>query len=366
MLPDDTLFADQQTKASAAVLVTGGSTLDPSTVRGIANLVASSVKGLDAQHVTITDETGSLLWPTNDSVSGSSATAKLEADNTYSSQLAAQINAMLASTLGPNKAIARVHADLNVDQTTIDRVTYGKKSIALQQNLSQETLKSQGGAGGALPAGTSTNTTTTAATAYAAGANGNGNSNYNHKTDQTTYGVDKTIQRSVVAPGSVNKLDVALVVDQSVPAAQVAQLQKSVASLAGITPARGDTIAVSRIAFAKQPTSTTTATSPVATIMAAPIALAKKVLLGLGALIFLFMMRRALKRREGDPSVPEPTWLREIEGGMTVAELEAAPSMPALPSAEVERRDQAREAVEEIANNKPEAIAHQVSAWMKE
>jgi flagellar M-ring protein FliF len=366
VLPDDTLFADEQSKASAAVLVAGGSTLDASTVRGIASLVASSVKGLDSGKVTITDETGALLWPTEGGAGSASAHTKLEADSLYASQVASQINALLTSTLGPGKAIARVHADLNVDQTTVDKVTYGKKSIPLQQNLSQETLKSQGGATGALPAGTTTNTAANAAGSYAAGANGNGNSNYNHKTDQTTFGVDKTISRSVVAPGSVNKLDVALVVDQSIPAAQVTQLQKSVASLAGITPARGDTIAVSRIAFAKQTTATATKESPVASIMANPLGLAKKVLLGLGALIFLFMMRRALKRREGEASVPEPTWLREIEGGMTVAELEAAPAMPALPSADVERRDQAREAVEEIANNKPEAIAHQVAAWMKE
>jgi flagellar M-ring protein FliF len=365
VLPDDTLFADEQSKASAAVLVSGGSTLDSSTVRGIASLVASSVKGLASDKVTITDETGALLWPTEGGAGSASAHTKLEADSLYASQVASQINALLTSTLGPGKAIARVHADLNVDQTTVDKVTYGKKSIALQQDLSQETLKSTGGANATLPAGTTTNTN--AAGSYAAGANGaGGNSNYNHKTDQTTFGVDKTIQRSVVAPGSVNKLDVALVVDQSIPAAQVTQLQKSVASLAGITPARGDTIAVSRIAFAKQEPATAAKESPVASLMANPLGLAKKVLLGLGALIFLFMMRRALKRREGEASVPEPTWLREIEGGMTVAELEAAPAMPALPSADVERRDQAREAVEEIANNKPEAIAHQVAAWMKE
>jgi flagellar biosynthesis/type III secretory pathway M-ring protein FliF/YscJ len=40
--------------------------------------------------------------------------------------------------------------------------------------------------------------------------------------------------------------------------------------------------------------------------------------------------------------------------------------MPALPSADQSKRDEIRDAVEEIANNQPEAIAHQVTAWMKE
>ena len=61
------------------------------------------------------------------------------------------------------------------------------------------------------------------------------------------------------------ELDVALMVDQSVPAAQVASLQKSVASLVGLSTARGDTMAVTRLAFAK--TSTPTAkTGPLASI----------------------------------------------------------------------------------------------------
>ena len=44
--------------------------LDPSTVRGVAHMVASSVQGLDPQNVTITDQTGALLWPTGDGTGG--------------------------------------------------------------------------------------------------------------------------------------------------------------------------------------------------------------------------------------------------------------------------------------------------------
>jgi flagellar M-ring protein FliF len=361
VLPQDTLFADQQAKASASVLVNGGGNLDAGTIRGMAHLVASSVKGLDAQDVTITDDTGALLWPTSDSGGGVSATSKLQADNLYASQLSAQVNALLASTLGPNKALARVHADLNVDQTTVDKVTYAKKGVPLTQATQSETLKSKGG-GAQLPAGAATNTQ---AQTYAATTGANGSSQYKNATATTTFGVNKTIQRSVVAPGSVNKLDVALVVDSSVPAAQVASLQKSVASLVGLTPARGDTIAVSRLPFAKQATATTAKSGPLA-MLGNPLGVAKDVFVGLAALVFLFGMRRALKKREGETSVANPTWLRELEAGVTVAQLEAGTPLPALPAGVAERRNAVREQVEEIANNSPEAIASQVAAWMKE
>ena len=63
------LFADTNSKTTAAVLLSGGSGLDAGQVRGIAQLVASSVQGLQINDVTITDDTGALLWP-NSSSSG--------------------------------------------------------------------------------------------------------------------------------------------------------------------------------------------------------------------------------------------------------------------------------------------------------
>jgi flagellar M-ring protein FliF len=360
VLPQESLFADQQTKATAAVLLTGGSGLDESTIRGIAHLTASSVKDLDPAQVTITDETGALLWPTADGGSGGAgASTKMQADSLYAAELSSQINAMLTSTLGAGKALARVHADLNVDETTVDKVTYGKTGVPVQAQTDNEQLNSKGG-GTALPSGTSANTPPT----YAAGSSSNGQSQYQHKTDNTTFGVDKTVEHSVVAPGTVNKLDVALVVDNSVPADTVAQLQRSVASLAGITPTRGDTIAVSRVTFAKS--TTTTATASPLSKLGNPAGIAKDVGVGLLVLIFLFMMRRALKKREGEESVPEPTWLREIEQARPLAELEAGPARAALPDANSEARNAVKGEVEEIARNQPQAIAAQVSSWMKE
>src|SRR2546423_6241158 len=80
VLPEDSLFADQGPKATAAVLLTQNG-LDQTAVSGIAHLVASSVKDLDPSRVTITDSVGELLWPNADSASGGlSASSKLQAE----------------------------------------------------------------------------------------------------------------------------------------------------------------------------------------------------------------------------------------------------------------------------------------------
>jgi flagellar M-ring protein FliF len=357
VLPEETLFADQGAQATAAVLIQSTS-LDPVTVAGIAHLVASSVKGLNAQDVTITDASGTLLWPTG-SAGGPNTNAKLQAEQTYTGQLSAQINTLLASTLGPGKAQARVHADLNVDQTTIDKTTYAKTGTALQQTTGNESLLNKGGSAAAVaPSGAASNIPT-----YAAGAAGgtSGGSNYTNKTGSTVYGVDKTVEHTNVVPGSVQRLSVALLIDKSVPAAQVASIKTAVAGLAGIDPKRGDTLAVSSIKFAAAP-KVVPAVKP--SPLSNPLGLAKYVALGLGAVLFLFFMRRGLKKRETEDLGAQPTWLREIETSVPLSQLEAGPNL-AL-AAVNDRRAQEQAELEEIVRAQPQRIATQVGQWMKD
>lgn len=361
VIPDDALFLSDQTKASASVLVNGGTNLDASTVSGIAHLVSSAVKGLNADSVTITDETGTMLWPRSGGGAGITATQKLEAEQRYSSQLSSQINAMLTSTLGANKAQVRIHADLNVDQSTLDKVTYAKTGTPLTTKTDTEVMKSEGTASVA-PSGSSSNIPS-----YGTTSGTDGNADYNHEIASTDFGVDKTVSHTVVAPGSVNKLAVALMVDTSVPAAQVAALQKSVAAMAGVTPARGDTLAVTTLAFAAQPKPTAAPAAGGLPIPPAMLGLLKWVGVLLGSGVFLFLLRKNLKRREGEGVAIEPTWLREIERSVPVHALESG-SAPLEISVdpEGERRHQLKTQVQELARGNPEQVALQINQWMRE
>src|ERR1700710_1934652 len=63
-LGQDNLFAYESQPATAAVLLPqDASSMDPASVKGIANLVAASVPNLKASAVTITDGSGAMLWP---------------------------------------------------------------------------------------------------------------------------------------------------------------------------------------------------------------------------------------------------------------------------------------------------------------
>jgi flagellar M-ring protein FliF len=359
VLPQDDLFASQGSKASAAVLIDAPAGADASTVRGIAHLVASSVKGLDPKDVTITDSTGNLLWPTSDA-GGVGPSTKLEAEQQYSAQLTGLVNAMLTRTLGPDKADARVHATLNVDQTTQDSVTYANKGTPLSTDKTQETLKSNGSAP-AGPAGTASNVP-----GYAAATSSSGSSNYRSTKESTQFGVDKTVTHTIVAPGQVQKVDVAVLFDKTVPADQVVALKNAVAAMVGLDPTRGDTISTEQIQFAKQEETKPAAKGGVASVLANPLGLLKYVVLGVGSIVFLVLMRRALRRREGEGVAPEPTWLRQIEGAVPVAQLGPGHAAPRQVDEKALRREAVRAEVEEIVRKEPDRVAAQVGQWLRE
>ena len=352
--PTSQLFTNSSTASTASVLLSDSGSLDSGSVKGIAELVANAVPGLSDQKVTITDQTGQLLWPNAGAGGAGSLLAKQAAENAYDAQMAAQLNAMLAQTLGPNKAQVEVNADLNTDQTSSQTLTYAKKGVPLSTNTSVETLS---GGNVSTAGGVAGLTGTTTGT-------GSGNSKYSNKTSQIQYGVDKTVVSSNISAGKINRQSVSVMVDKSVPSPELKQINAAVAAAAGIVTTRGDTLSVQQVTFAKPPP----ATAPAATTKM--ISYAKYALVGLGALIFLFFMSRMLRRRENEQFAGQPTWLRELEAPRTLASVEAAQlEAPDQPTRIMQLRgpvNVARKQVEDLAEREPDRVAMQVRAWMAE
>jgi flagellar M-ring protein FliF len=351
----DQLFADQQQPSTASVLLSGSSTLQSSSVRGIAQLVSSSVPGLQAGKVTITGSDGSLLWPTGNGAGGDSGglPAQQSANQRYDTATAASVNAMLAQTLGAGKAQVTVNGDVNANQATAQSLVYAKKGVPLTQQKSVETLKG-GGVGAGGKSGASGNIPSYAA----AGASGGANSNYKNQTTNTQFGVNKTITHSVIAPGAVKHQSVSVLIDKTVPASAIPAIKSAVANAVGLQPKRGDALSVAQLAFA--PTKAT----PVAAAPSSMLKYAKYGVIGLGSLLFLAFAGRMLRRREREPFAGQPTWLRELEAPRTLASLEASQQteVAALqPAVNVARRQ-----VEDLVQRDPERVAAQVRAWMAE
>ena len=348
------IFSESSTPASAAVLLSGATALEPSTVRGIAHLVASSVKGLKLGNVTITNGEGRLLWPTQGGESGGEGASKQAAQSHYDAQMDATIGAMLAQTLGAGRAQVQVYANLNVNKTSEEQLIYGNKGVPLTQSKNIETLKGSGGGGGL---------SSTAGVPNYAASTGNGKSNYKHEVTSTTLGVNKTVKHSTIAPGEVTNEHVSVLLDKSVPASAIPAIKQAVTNAAGIEAKRGDTIYIGRMPFAK-----TLASTPAAGGMTSMIGYVKDALLGLAAIAFLFFTTRFLRKRESDAIDHEPAWLRELEMPMRLSELEreTSASQPAPEPEPVLTGSAARRQIEQLASSNPDKIAQQLRTWMKE
>jgi len=362
VLPDREaqLFSDNRSPATAAVLLSGATALYPGAVRGIAQLVANSVPGLQTDKVTITDGGGQALWPTGSGGDGPATgdgglLAKQAAEARYDAQMASSLNAMLMRTLGPDKAQVQVHADLDANEATQEQLTYGRRGVALQSKTERETLRG-GGAGAGGTAGTGANTPAYAQT----GASGR--SDYRRDSADNTFGVDKTVTRTRIAPGAVNAQQVSVLIDRSVPASAIPQIRAAVASAAGIDARRGDVLSIGQVAFARPPAAV--APSPVATYGG----YLKYLFVGIATLGFLLFVTRQLKRRESETLAGEPTWLSEIQAPRTLAELERleADDHPTHVHPLRTPEQPARLQVEDLVERDPDRVAQQVRAWMAE
>jgi flagellar M-ring protein FliF len=359
VMPKEDLFADSATPATAAVMLgNSADTLQPGAVAGIAQLVSSSVQGLKSDKVTITDSSGQLLWPQGDGAGGAAGggATKQAYEARFASNMEARLNGMLASTLGPGKATVQVNADLNVDKVTKHDLVYDPKGVPTEVTTDVEKLK-----GGAARAGGTAGAGANIPTYSAGSAGAAGNSNYSHTVKNSKLALNKHVSQTDVAPGAINKLNVALVVDQAVPATSLPALKTTVANAAGIDAARGDAISATQLAFAK---AAVPKTGPVPTSVLGPL---KWVGLGLASLLFLFFMTRALRRREGE-QLAGPAWLTEIEEPVSLAELEERTQVIPPPTITLPPRmpDTNLHTLDQLIEREPERVAAQVKQWIAE
>src|SRR5437867_6079388 len=106
-LPERSLFVAEDRRPSASVVVklVPGRTLGRAQIDGIVHLVASSVEGLDADAVTVVDESGRM--PTADRREEPEVSSSgLELQSAFERQIGDRIETMLGAVVGRDKVIA--------------------------------------------------------------------------------------------------------------------------------------------------------------------------------------------------------------------------------------------------------------------
>jgi len=332
VIPTDDVFSADSQKASASVFLktTGTDQMSRDQAKSVAHLVASSVPELLVDNVTITDASGRSLWMGTDTADTGPMTAEQATQTAAFEQRKAQaIEDMLAKVVGPNNVRATVAAELDFTQKERNQVQYSNSNPGQDPLINQteraSTIYNTPAAGvvGVLGADGQPlvpNTTT-------GGAAGTTGQKYEERTDSTKYAINQVNSVEKDAPGTVQRLTIAVAVNQnSFSAADTEKLNNLVKDASGFQPTRDVFSGVQAIAFdtsaanaAKKELASATSDHKSST------GLFQGVLL-LAAILAVVAMALWALRRSRNPQV-EVIDLRELEM-MRAAELEAGIGAP--------------------------------------
>jgi flagellar M-ring protein FliF len=352
VLPSKSLFIEEQAPPSAAIMLKlrGSRSLAPQQVQAIVNLVATSVEGMTAERITVTDSRGKVLYePKSDADMTGMTSTQLEYQLNMQRNLEQRIEQLLAPIVGPGRTIARVNADLDFNRTTIRKEIFDPKSAVVRSEVKSEE-ESRGSAqvdGGApnpnyqgendiLASGTNQESTRASST--------------------TNFDINKEEQQIIAQVGSIKRLSVAVLVDgkytqqadgthtfEPLPAEELAQIRQLVQRAVGFDDVRGDAIEVSSISFGDP---VDTEKVPLLDLAARYFDLLGKPLLNtLIILLFLLFVARPAILALIRPQVDEPTVQKSDE-------LAAGQEMMALTEGMTEEDMAAMDTVKRIENAK--------------
>jgi len=396
--PDQSLYTSTQepTTASIAIKTKLGQSLSPSQVRGITMLVANAVEGLKPDNVTIVNQDGQVLLPGVGAVGGDGTSApdalkmtqeQLLAKQRYESDLQQSIQSMLDTTLGKNRAVARVSTKMDFDATQSDSKVYSPQGTVLSAQSERESYNgTQPSAQAAIGVpGTTSNIGT-----YQAPQTTQTQGRYNKSKATTNYDISVQNIKHINAPGKVLQTSVAVIVDSSpvttnVPngtaaarnaqpyqlsPANVQQIRNTVIAAAGLNLAQGDQVSVEAIPFnpsvetQQQPSAVTT------TVLGIPL-WALIALGGIALLAALGLLAARSRRSRFSPATDLPSFDSSLADELPPFEehpiLEGVAGIAApIRSAADLTREQMIEYVTTVAQENPDSIAKLVKLWLAE
>lgn len=236
VIPEPTIFLDAQKDAKASVVIKciSGRQLNKEQVRGITNLISSSVDGLKPQNISVVDFGGKLLSnPFGDDDLALASSHNMELQQNVERYLENKSNQLLTNILGPSKAYVKIACDLDFDKVerTMEKYDPESKVVRSEERI-DETVKN-------APDGDN-----------------------QKERSLTNYEIDKTIQHLIQEVGNIKRITISVAIDGKyqissdgkstfVPrsAEELQNIEDIVKNAVGYDLTRGDQITVSAIQF---------------------------------------------------------------------------------------------------------------------
>jgi flagellar M-ring protein FliF len=254
------LEAREPAKASVVVRLKPAAQLVPQNVTAIQHLLASAVEGLSPESVSVLDDTGHLLSRPHSMLASDGADSSdrlLEMRQSMERDLVAKINSTLEPLLGADRF--RAGASVDCDFTSGDQseeIFDPTRSVMVSSQKSEDTSNGPGAAG--VP-GTASNLPRPApkpATTLAGSS---------RRSESIAYQSSRTVKHVKLPQGTVKKMSLAVLVDQTVhwegqgknikkvleqPSAEkLKSIRDLVAAATGFSQDRGDQLIVESLPF---------------------------------------------------------------------------------------------------------------------
>ena len=256
-------FRTGEQKPTASVVIRAGRDEARRAASPIRHLVAASVPGLSVENVTVLDQTGRLL-ASGDDAGNSSATRSLDVTQTVESAIEKNIDKALSPILGIENFRTSVNAVLNTDAQQIRAVVFDPNSkVERSMRVTKENQQSDK-AQATAPATVQSNLPQASQAAPAAGPKSKESND--RKEQEVNYEINSTTTQTTRNGYRVDRLSVAVVINKARLAAMlggkpaetdldryVANLQKTVATAAGLDAKRGDQVNLTVMNFLDEP-----------------------------------------------------------------------------------------------------------------
>ncbi len=270
-LPKNTVFLRNKKKPTASVLVYlyPGRKLEDNQTSSIVHLVASSVPELQASDITVVDQYGRLLSSPEDGSNMALNAKQFEYTRKLEESYADRIVELLTPILGPGRVRATVSAELDFTEREETREAYDPQGRVIRSEQLSEDRRMGPGVPAGVPGALSNQppeSSPAAAAVQAASATGQeaGQPKPLNESKHTTrnYELDRTLSRTVQPSGRIERLSVAVLVDnrevtneegetvsEPLTTTELDELTRLVREAVGYDEQRGDTVSVSNVPF---------------------------------------------------------------------------------------------------------------------
>ncbi len=358
VITEEGLFIRERQEPSASVFLRLNplTSIDEGQVRGILGLVAGSVEGLNPENVNIVDSKGNVLYDAfadlNDVPRTNAVEEHYYLQRQFEIELERRLRSILEQVYGQGKAVAMVSADMDFDFHEQTSVAYQNEPVPRSTHLVEEYSEN------IAPPAEEVGEPNVPGQAAVLGEGGD--SMHEYREEIVNYEVGETRDYIETAPGRINNLSTAVIIDADgndpFMAEQVTEL---VNSAIGINEARGDMVSVQMIPFDAE---AIIDPEPALPLEEAPFpllwAIIGAVVVLLLLLILFFVMRaRARRRREEEEDEMDPLSLEnQMKSRVQQDEYETEAS-------EAERK---AKNIRDMAKEEPESVANLLKTWLAE